>query len=254
MHKCSWSPKSSADSTNSSGSHTVQEAAYAKGSAAAVADVRSDQGSPLAFCHSIAQLDSPAVTTSTSSTAASSDSPALQAQPLMPPEACTLVADSKPSTIQRSDSLDQLQALQADSNGLAGALQDDLSAAEEHAQQDRPQTAGRPTNVNSHLADGDISRVSASSVGDGDIAPEHHEEPGGSRRDTDASVATENTVLRQELSRLRAEHVTARIQYVLLQSVSHHCRIGYHFQPVLPGAPPAPVLHKVCMHHNGCVT
>ena len=207
MHKCSWSPDSSAGSTYSTGSHSIQEAAAADAVAAAVAEVPSDHSSQLSFPQSTLQPDgrfqAARVSTSGSSTAAASGNPALLAQPLLPPETCSPVAHLQPSTLQRSESLDQLQA---DCHELAGVRHDDLSA-DERAQQDRPQTARRqPNDLHSPAAGAGTSQPVARSGADGDA-------------DTDASVGAENTMLRQELARLRAEHVTTRIQCVLLESI-----------------------------------
>ena len=220
MQKRCWSPNSSAGSTSSAGSRSIQGAAAARATASAMADIRRDQGGRRPSRQSFTQLDGPAAGVSTSGGSGTStppDSPVLQEQPPLSPVTCAVVTDPETSAIQRSDSLDHLDELIASCHGFAEMPQDNLSAAEHHAQQGRPQTAGRrPAAVKSPAADAGTSRPLANSIEDGDTAAEYYGAPSGSRRGTDASISAENTVLRQELSRLRAEHVTARIQCTLL--------------------------------------
>jgi hypothetical protein len=221
MQQRSWSPDSSAGSTSSAGSHSIQGAAAARATASAVADLHSDQGGQWQSRQSVIQLGVPAARVSTSGSSTTTtppDSPVLQEQLPLSPVTCAVVTDPETSYIQRSDSLDHLDELIASCHGAAEIPQDDPSAAEHHAQQGSPQTAGRhPATIESPAADADTSRPLATSTKDGDTAAEHDQQPGGGRRDTDASIGAENTTLRQELSRLRAEHVTTRIQCVLLE-------------------------------------
>lgn len=221
MQQRSWSPGSSAGRTRSSDRHSIQGAAAARATASAVADIHSDQVDQRTSRQSVAHHGDLAARVSTSdgsSTPTPPDSPVLQEQPPLSPVTCTVVTDPETSAIQRSDSLDHLHRLIASCHGLAEIQQDDPSAADHAAQQGRPQTVGRqPNTVSSPASDAGARRPLASNDGDRDRAAEDDQRPGGGRRDTDASIGAENTTLRQELSRLRAEHVTTRIQCVLLE-------------------------------------
>ncbi len=161
------------------------------------------------------QLGGPAARASTSGGSTATpppDSPVLQEQPPLSPVTCAVVTDPETTVIQRWDSLDHLELI-ASRHGFAGGL----SAAEEYAQQDGQQKVGRHlTAINSPVAAAVTSQPAASSAEDGDTAAKRERRSGGDRRDTDASIGAENTILRQELSRLRAEHVTTRIQCVFL--------------------------------------
>jgi hypothetical protein len=229
MHKRSWEPASSPGSTNLSPDSPSVLATAAMPVAAAKCEARGYQHSQLPVWPSGMGLDGRTngrVPTSGSSIGDVSDIPELTAQPRFSDGSCDVVADLKTDTISRADSLKQLQA---SCHGMAGILQEDMSAAgEQRTQQHRTQAGGQQeSTANSPAADG-ARRLSAESKTAGTLQPdlgtaaseaesghmaaEHDMQSGASRRDTDASVSAENTVLRQELSRLRSEHVTTRIQ------------------------------------------
>lgn len=136
------------------------------------------------------------------------------------------------SPLQRVDSLEQLEA---SCRGMAGILQQDAAAAEQHggaataaaaAAGQSTAAAGSPgapaTGVEQPPADSeppdsqrqcdnsDTGIAGGTVPGRADGAETGQK--GSSRRGTDASVAAENAFLRQELSHLRSEHVTARIK------------------------------------------
>lgn len=136
----------------------------------------------------------------------------------------------KLDSLQRSDSLEQLEA---SCRGLAGIMQEDTSAADNHVQQCTTRTAGQPEATNNRRSQvGDTSPddieaaagtpqsytgTATENVEQPDRAAQRSVRPGGSRRGTDASITAENAMLRQELVQLRSEHVTTRIQCVLRQ-------------------------------------
>lgn len=229
MHKRSWEPASSGGTTSSPGSPSIQATAAMPAAAAAPYQAPSYQRSQLSVWPSGIALDGRIggrVCTSGNSISDVSDVPELRAQPRMSDGNCDVVADLKTDTVSRADSLEQL--LEASCHGMAGVLLEDMSAADQRVQQHSMQAGRQQESIaNDPAADGerrlsaaaetagtlqpDTGNAASDAVG-GPAAAEQDMQSGASRRNTDTSVSAENTALRQELSRLRSEHVTTRIQ------------------------------------------
>lgn len=237
QHSCS--PDSTASSTKSSfcrhSIHLNAAMPDAAASAAATAAPRQQWKGSSAW-QSMPELeaapgDAASLASSNGTYAAGLEEPA--PKPPQPRASSAAAREELLTPLQRVDSLEQLEA---SCRSMAGILQQDSAAAEQHAQQHTTEpaaVAGESTAASSSpgapLADarqlpGDSGttelqrrhdKSDSSAVGDaGETVLNSGEagQLGGSRRGTDASMTAENTWLRQELSHLRSEHVATRIQ------------------------------------------
>jgi hypothetical protein len=238
MQQASWSPASSAGSPASS---------FGSQSTDATAAAPTYQWNKMPAQQSRTQLDSRAANEISSPGSSTAIAAAIRMPETQLPQMhdhSPELTDCRRDTLQRSDSLEDLEA---SCHGMAGVLQGDTSAADKRAQQLATQAAVRPaTAANGQAANVDTAQLSAKHVSEtagtprpsmaatssdagslypvypvySDRAAEQDVRAGDCRRGTDASVTTEHAMLRQELSHLRSEHVTTRIQCVLLQQSS----------------------------------